>query len=178
MLRGRPVLRSRLLVALLGLAALGPGLWAQGTDLQHLFEDESLQSLIDKALQLNITAKVLPPGHEPGWNSASRKVTIPGRSVAVRLVGDNIRVEAVFTPYQEESGSILLLAQGQVWFSDLDGERTRYLTTFQSIPVSWGEKVLFFPLGVSPKLGDQKTFSIRLEVEVLPYKELLQAPLE
>jgi hypothetical protein len=169
---------ARALLTVFGFALLGSTAWGQTGDLESLFRDESLQSLIDKALQLNITAKVLPPGHEPVWNSASKKVTIPGRSVAVRLVGENIRVEAVFTPYQEEGGNMLLLAQGQVWFSEVKGEKTRYMTTFQSIPVAWGEKVLFFPLGISQNLGDQKTFTIRLEVEILPYKELLRAPAE
>jgi hypothetical protein len=176
--RRRLPARAHALLAVFGLAVLGSAAWAQTGDLESLFRDESLQSLIDKALQLNITAKVLPPGHQPAWNSASKKVTIPGRSVAVRLVGENIRVEAVFTPYQDESGNMLLLAQGQVWFSEVRGEKTRYLTTFQSIPVAWGEKVLFFPLGISHELGDQKTFTIRLEVEILPYKELLRAPVE
>lgn len=174
----RRLRRAVAILAVVGPALLGSAGWAQGSDLEGLFKDQSLQSLIDKALQLNITAKVLPPGHQPVWNSASKKVTIPGRSVAVRLVGENIRVEAVFTPYQEENGNMLLLAQGQVWFSEVQGEKTRYLTTFQSIPVSWGEKILFFPLGVASGLGDQKTFTIRLEVEILPYKELLKAPVE
>jgi len=178
LLRPRALGLALAALAALELAVLAPAAGAQTGDLESLFKDESLQSLIDKALQLNITAKVLPPDRAPVWNSASKKVTIPGRSVAVRLVGENIRVEAVFTPYQEENGHMLLLAQGQVWLSEVKGEKTRYLTTFQSIPVSWGEKVLFFPLGVSQGLGDQETFSIRLEVEILPYKELLKAPVE
>jgi hypothetical protein len=145
---------------------------AQEVDFDQLFKDPNLEALIDQALQLNITAKVLPPGQTPAWNSQSRKVTLPGRSVAVRLVGQNIRIDVVFTPYQEESGQVLLVAQGQVWLSEAPDHKTKYLTTIQSIPVSWGETVLFFPLGVTPDFSDQDTFAIRLEVEVLPYKEL------
>ena len=145
---------------------------AQEVDFDQLFKDPNLEALIDQALQLNITAKVLPPGQTPAWNSQSRKVTLPGRSVAVRLVGQNIRIDVVFTPYQEESGQVLLVAQGQVWLSEAPDHKTKYLTTIQSIPVSWGETVLFFPLGVTPDFANQETFAIRLEVEVLPYKEL------
>jgi len=148
---------------------------AQDNGLERFFEDEDLESLIDEALQLQITAKVLPPDQQPVWNSQSKKVTIPGRSVAVRLVGDNIRIDVVFTPYQEEGGN-LLVAQGQVWFSEAPNAKTTYLTTIQSIPVSWGEKVLFFPLGFSSELSKTSTFNIQLEVEIYPYRDLFRAP--
>jgi hypothetical protein len=149
---------------------------AQDNGLERFFEDEDLESLIDEALQLQITAKVLPPDQQPVWNSQSKKVTIPGRSVAVRLVGDNIRIDVVFTPYQEEGGNLLLVAQGQVWFSEAHNAKTTYLTTIQSIPVSWGEKVLFFPLGFSSELSKTSTFNIQLEVEIYPYRDLFRAP--
>ena len=149
---------------------------AQDNGLERFFEDEDLESLIDEALQLQITAKVLPPDQQPVWNSQSKKVTIPGRSVAVRLVGDNIRIDVVFTPYQEEGGTLLLVAQGQVWFSEAPNAKTTYLTTIQSIPVSWGEKVLFFPLGFSSELSNTSTFNIQLEVEIYPYRDLFRAP--
>jgi hypothetical protein len=149
---------------------------AQDNGLERFFEDEDLESLIDEALQLQITAKVLPPDQQPVWNSQSKKVTIPGRSVAVRLVGDNIRIDVVFTPYQEEGGTLLLVAQGQVWFSEAPNAKTTYLTTIQSIPVSWGEKVLFFPLGFSSELSKTSTFNIQLEVEIYPYRDLFRAP--
>ncbi len=164
----------RILVVLLfslGLLSLG----AQDNDLERFFEDEDLESLIDEALQLQITAKVLPPDQQPVWNSQSKKLTIPGRSVAVRLVGDNIRIDVVFTPYQEESGTLLLVAQGQVWFSEAPDAKTTYLTTIQSIPVSWGEKVLFFPLGFSSEFAEAPTFNIQLEVEIYPYRDLFRA---
>jgi hypothetical protein len=156
----------------LGLVSVG----AQDNGLERFFEDEDLESLIDEALQLQITAKVLPPDQQPVWNSQSKKVTIPGRSVAVRLVGDNIRIDVVFTPYQEEGGNLLLVAQGQVWFSEAPNAKTTYLTTIQSIPVSWGEKVLFFPLGFSSELSKTSTFNIQLEVEIYPYRDLFRAP--
>jgi len=165
----------RILVILLfalGLVFLG----AQDNDLERFFEDEDLEFLIDEALQLQITAKVLPPDQQPVWNSQSKKLTIPGRSVAVRLVGDNIRIDVVFTPYQEESGTLLLVAQGQVWFSEAPDAKTTYLTTIQSIPVSWGEKILFFPLGFSSEFSNASTFNIQLEVEIYPYRDLFRAP--
>ena len=168
------MIRRILVVVLLALGVVSVA--AQDTDLERLFEDEDLESLFEEALQLHITAKVLPPDEQPVWNSQSKKLTIPGRSVAVRLVGDNIRIDVVFTPYQETDGDLLLVAQGQVWFSEAPDAKTNYLTTFQSIPVTWGEKVLFFPLGFSNELAQASTFNIQLEVEIYPYKDLLTAP--
>lgn len=168
------MIRRVLLVILFALGLVSVA--AQDNGLERFFEDEDLESLIDEALQLQITAKVLPPDQQPVWNSQSKKVTIPGRSVAVRLVGDNIRIDVVFTPYQEEGGTLLLVAQGQVWFSEAPNAKTTYLTTIQSIPVSWGEKVLFFPLGFSSELSNTSTFNIQLEVEIYPYRDLFRAP--
>ena len=168
------MIRRILLVILLFLGLVCAG--AQDSDLERFFEDENLESLIDEALQLQITARVLPPDQQPVWNSKSKKVTIPGRSVAVRLVGDNIRIDVVFTPYQEDSGNLLLVAQGQVWFSEAPDSKTTYLTTIQSIPVSWGEKVLFFPLGFSSEFSEVSTFNIQLEVEIYPYRDLFRSP--
>lgn len=168
------MIRRILVVLLFTLGLFYAG--AQDNDLERFFEDEDLESLIDEALQLQITAKVLPPDEQPVWNSQSKKLTIPGRSVAVRLVGDNIRIDVVFTPYQEENGNLLLVAQGQVWFSEAPDAKTTYLTSIQSIPVSWGEKVLFFPLGFSSELSQASTFNIQLEVEIYPYKDLISVP--
>jgi hypothetical protein len=168
------MIRRILVVMLFTLGLISAG--AQDNGLERFFENEDLESLIDEALQLQITAKVLPPDQQPVWNSQSKKLTIPGRSVAVRLVGDNIRIDVVFTPYQEESGTLLLVAQGQVWFSEAPDSKTTYLTTIQSIPVSWGEKVLFFPLGFSSEFAEASTFNIQLEVEIYPYKDLLRTP--
>jgi hypothetical protein len=145
---------------------------AQDNELEQIFQNPNLQSLIDRALQLNITAKVLPPDESPAWNSMSQKVTLPGRSVAVRVVGENLRIDAVFTPYEEEDGTLVLVAQGQVWYSD--AAETRYMTSFQSVPVGLGEKVLFFPLGLSEPLSKKTTFTIQIEVEIYPYKQLLK----
>jgi hypothetical protein len=168
------MIRRILVIILFALGLLSVG--AQDNDLERFFEDEDLESLIDEALQLQITAKVLPPDQQPVWNSQSKKITIPGRSVAVRLVGDNIRIDVVFTPYEEEGGTLLLVAQGQVWFSEAPDAKTTYLTTIQSIPVSWGEKVLFFPLGFSSEFAKPPTFNIQLEVEIYPYRDLFRAP--
>jgi hypothetical protein len=154
------------------LAVAGLRAGAQGTELDRIFQDQDLESLIDQALQLNITAKVLPPGETPVWNSAGSKVTLPGRAVAVRLVGEKLHIDVVFTPYEEENGELLLVAQGQIWMAG--AQETRYFTTFKSVPVDIGEKVLFFPLGLSPRVQQADSFTLQIEVEIYPYRKLLE----
>jgi hypothetical protein len=166
------MIRPKLQAVVLLLAVAGLRAGAQSTELDRIFQDQDLESLIDQALQLNITAKVLPPGETPVWNSASSKVTLPGRAVAVRLVGDKLHIDVVFTPYQEENGELLLVAQGQIWMAG--AKETRYFTTFKSVPVDVGEKVLFFPLGLSPNMQQSDTFTLQIEVEIYPYRKLLE----
>jgi len=139
---------------------------------QEIELEEALRPILDKALQLNIIATVLPSGTEQEWNMQSSKLTIPGRSIAVKLLGENIRIFVVLTPYWQENGKLLLVAQGEVLLSEMAESEVKYLSTVKSIPISLGEKVLFFPLGVSQELP--KSFNIQLEIEILSYKDLLE----
>lgn len=139
---------------------------------QEIELEEALRPILDKALQLNIIATVLPTGAEQEWNMQSSKLTIPGRSIAVKLLGENIRIFVVLTPYWQENGKLLLVAQGEVLLSEIAESEVKYLSTVKSIPISLGEKVLFFPLGVSKRLP--KSFNIQLEIEILSYKDLLE----
>jgi len=139
---------------------------------QEIELEEALRPILDKALQLNIIARLLPPDAEQGWNMQSSKLTIPGRSIAVKLFGENIRIFIVLTPYWQENGKLLLVAQGEVLLSEMAESEVKYLSTVKSIPISLGEKVLFFPLGVPERL--HKSFNIQLEIEILSYKDLLE----
>ena len=139
---------------------------------QEIELEEALRPILDKALQLNIIARVLPPGEEQEWNIQSSKLTIPGRSIVVKLFGENIRIFIVLTPYWQENGKLLLVAQGEVLLSETAESEVKYLSTVKSIPISLGEKVLFFPLGVSKRF--RKSFNIQLEIEILSYKDLLE----
>jgi hypothetical protein len=155
---------------LLGLAVLQ----AHSQD-REIDPNEALQSLLSKALTITISARVLPPDaldDQAIWNAETEKLTLPGRPIKVRLDGDNVRIYLVVTPYIQESGEILLLAQGQVWLSEPTDKEVKYSSTFYSIPVTFGEKVLFFPLGVSSEEPRSKDFfNIELEIKIVPYKE-------
>lgn len=136
---------------------------------------EALQQLLSKALSVTISARVLPTDAQadaPIWNAASTKLTIPGRSIKVRLDGDNVRIYLICTPYLQEDGEVLLVAQGQVWLTQPTDKEVKYSSTFYSIPLSFGEKVLFFPLGLSNTEEQSKDFyNIELEIKIVPYEE-------
>jgi hypothetical protein len=136
---------------------------------------EALQQLLSKALSVTISARILPSDTQedtPIWNAESTKLTIPGRSIKVRLDGDNVRIYLICTPYLQEDGEMLLVAQGQVWLTQPTDKEVKYSSTFYSIPVSYGEKVLFFPLGLaSAEEQDKDFFNIELEIKIVPYAE-------
>ena len=68
---------------------------------------------------------------------------------------------------KKEDGKNILVAQGQVWVTTKD-EGILYYTSIQTIPIEYGERVFFFPLG--QKKDDQRA---RIEVQLVlsPYVE-------
>jgi len=134
---------------------------------------DALKALLDNALEVRISARILPANAEKeAWTAESTRLTIPGRSVKVRLEGDNVQIYLVCTPYRQENGDMLLVSQGQVWFTEPPEKTAKYFSTFSSIPVSYGEKVLFFPLGMSdPAVQDPGYFNIELEIVIVPYEK-------
>jgi hypothetical protein len=136
---------------------------------------EALQSLLANALQVTISARVLPSDEKPIWNAESTKLTLPGRSIRVRLDGENVRIYLICTPYVQDNGEVLLLAQGQVWFATPSDNEVKYSSTFSSIPVSFGEKVLFFPLGISDEEARQRgAVNVEVEIKIVPYDSAQQ----
>ncbi len=121
-----------------------------------------LPGLKEKAIVLNIVARIIERNENELWTSQNSKVTIPGRPVTIKLIGNNVVVLAQFTPYQQPDGKKFLLAQGQVWVDTKD-EGIRYQTTLQTIPIDYGEQIYFFPLGPKTKDG-QPQIEIRLEL--------------
>ena len=124
---------------------------------------------LKQVLSMNIEARISEFGEDAVWKVESSKHTIPGRSVSVKLVGENIVVLADFTPYVDTDSSIVLVAQAHVWISPQGGKPLEHFTALKSLPVRMGEKVLFFPLGVtSLEANSDNTYNIVLEIHVLP----------
>ncbi len=135
--------------------------------------DEMLRALLDQALSVNITARVVENGHVTVQSYELTRVTISGRAVRLRLEGGNLIVIAEFTPYESADG-ILLVAEGQILLRTPDDEEIQYMTSLRSIPIAVGERVLFYPLGRSTfdmdlTNDENSTLNIELEVEIHPY---------
>lgn len=127
--------------------------------------DDVVSALRDKALVLDLTAKVVNADADAPWAAESSKVTIPGRPVTIKLVGTNVVVAAQFTPYIKSDGSIILVAQGQIWAGTPE-TGVLYHTTMQTMILGYGERVYFFPLG---KSKDDSRATIEVQVEIYPY---------
>lgn len=142
-----------------------------GTAAQELSLEELLPGLKERAVVLDIVARVVEKNQQEVWNSVNSKVTIPGRPVGLKLVGANIVIAVQFTPYLRQNGNNVLVAQGQIWV-DIPNEGIRYQTTLQTIPLDFGEPIYFFPLG-SVHAEDEAHIEIQLELH--PYSSAAQA---
>jgi hypothetical protein len=120
-----------------------------------------------KGVTLDIVARVMEENGVEVWNQHNSKVTISGRPVGIRLVGDNVIVQVQFTPYFQSDGSGFLVVQGQIWTELPSGGGMHYRTTMKTTPLRFGEEVYFFPLGdVSSDKG-----RIEILVAANPYTE-------
>lgn len=145
--------------ALVYAAALGLSarLEAQEQPLPELFKD--------RALSVNIQARVVEGEQSAAWESASLRYTVPGNPVGVKLVGSNVVILVQITPFEDGKGGLVLVSQGQVWVRRGEGDLS-YRTTLDSVSVRYGEPVLFFPLGRDP--GGKAP--IRIEISVDRYR--------
>ena len=129
--------------------------------------EDALRSALDDQLEIKIGLSLTQPDRYTTWNTQQSELTIPGRSVNVGVTGSNIRIRAVFTPYLDDAGDLELVAQGQVWLDDGPEAPTRYVATYRSVPLSLGEKLLFFPLGIADGF---EAVTLKLEVEIVRYE--------
>ncbi len=135
--------------------------------------EETLKNLFDQSLRINIVARVIPEGAEPILNVERSQLTLPGHSVAVRFDGSNIRVRANLTPYLQNDGKLMLVAQGEVWVAEPTSaaKAVRYLSSIKSLPVSLGEKVFFYPLGLPDAVEGTNRFNLALEIQIVPVEQ-------
>lgn len=149
---------------------------AASINAQETFEFEgSVDELLSGALTVNINARIIDQDqNETVWTMDLTRVTISGRSVTVRLDGSNIAVVAEFTPYWEDDGQLMLVAQGSTWVTDGGGNRSPdYRTSFSTLPIQLGEPIVFLPLGETEVPVDTERFgrlNIELEINVERYQ--------
>lgn len=166
--------RPVLLATLFCLVVTVPVTTQSGPTLDDL--DRSLELLSEGVLQLHITARIVDQNQrETVWDMELSRVTIAGRAVSVRLDGSNITVVAEFTPYWDDEDTLVLVAQGQTWIhrNEENAEDVEYRTAFTTMPIEWGEPVLFLPLGTGKLPVETEAFgrlNIELEINVERYQ--------
>ena len=153
------------------LACLVAGMAAADSHAPSSIED-ALRSALDDQLEIKIGLSLTQPDQLTTWNTQQSELTISGRSVNVDVTGSNLRIHAVFTPYLDAAGGLELVAQGQVWLDDGPETPARYVATYRSVPLSLGEKLLFFPLGVADVAAE---VTLKLEVEIVRYQPAADA---
>ena len=135
--------------------------------------DEILKYLSDKVLSVHITARLLDEDQIIVWDAESSHITNMGKAINIRLVGSGVIIDSYITPFGNLDETLVLVANGEMWFSDQRQEGLRYESFIKSMPVKAGEKVIFFPLGVAVD-SQTNIYTVQLEIEILPYSEVLK----
>jgi len=137
------------------LAAAGLLVWSVGLHAQRL---EELPAFRERAIVLQIITKV-EQSNKKTWTASSSKVTIPGRPVNIKLVGENIVIEIQFTPFLKQ-GKYTLVAQSQIWI-DIPEKGVSYKTVSHSMAIDFKEPIVILPLGSNPA-SDNPTIELNL----------------
>lgn len=125
-----------------------------------------LSYIENKKLSINMTTRILGDENETIWHMDSSKITVSGEAVKVKLSGGNLIVIANITPYLNSDNTLFLVAKGEIFMTDsADSEEVKYYTTLKSLPVTVGEKVIFFPLGMAYD-SNSNFYSMEMEIQV------------
>ncbi len=135
--------------------------------------EKSLEELLKEALSIHIHASLSQDTRNVLWESEVVKLTIPGRPVTIHLKNDRARLSVHFTPYRKAEGGLILVAQSEIWLVQTAGSAEengiRYYTSMKSIPLNYGEQVLFFPLGKMDNLNNPEKLHVEMAVLISPY---------
>jgi hypothetical protein len=158
----------RTLLGSLFLIAAGATLSAQ--EMPSL--EDLLPGLKERAIIMEIVARIVEQNQEVVWDAENSRITIPGRPVGIKLVGANVVVAVQFTPYFRPDGNNILVAQGQIWI-EVPNQGLSYYTSMQTIPLEFGEQIYFFPLGQKESQDDKARIEIQLVLH--PYSNAEEA---
>lgn len=129
---------------------------------------ETLEYLREKALEVEIHARILGEDQESVWTTKTSEMTVSGKSVSITLEGENLKVVALLIPFLSDDNSIFLVAKGEVWIQEKPGEEKKYYSTVKSLPIQPGESVIFFPTGMLMDSENENIYTIELEIQVEP----------
>ena len=134
---------------------------------RQVSQDRAIPELRRRSLVINIDARVSENG-QTIWSETSRKITMQGTPIGMRLEGSNLMVTVQFTPYIRRNGNILV-AQVQLGITDPE-QGFSYHTSIQTIPFAFDDPIYFFPLGQAAGPS-----SIEIMLTVNPYRDSPEA---
>lgn len=143
---------------------------AGGICAQDVAVEDILEYLEDKAFTVHLVIRLLDANEVIVWDVEHTDVTVAGRALNVRLVGEDIVIDAFLTPFGSLESNLMIVAYGQLWFTGGPEEGVKYESFMKSLPVDPGERVIFFPLGVAVD-ADTNIYTIQLEIQLLPYQD-------
>jgi len=133
------------------------------------FDEETLKNLKD-LLKIEFAVNLIQPGEVSTWNEKKVKYTIPEHPVILKLEGTNFKFIGSFTPYIiPGTDKLMLIAASQMWFIDPSKKNMRYFTYIKSISFSFGEKIVFLPLGFTENYEKSDAHNIQIEIIIVPY---------
>lgn len=104
---------------------------------------------------------------EVNWGEPLAKSLPFAAPLDVRLVGKNVVALIQIVPIALRAEIVDLIVQGQVWVKMPD-DSLSYKTTLQSLSLTLGSRLFFYPLGVDAKTGTPIAVEIRVDRESKP----------
>lgn len=101
------------------------------------------------------------------WGEPLAKSLPFAAPLEVRLVGKNVVALIQIVPIALHAEIVDLIVQGQVWVKMPD-DSLSYKTTLQSLSLTLGSRLFFYPLGVDAKTGTPIAVEIRVDRELKP----------
>lgn len=135
---------------------------------QELELSEKHEELFKTILKMNIIVRIYKNQDKPLWNAEQSKLTIPGKSVTLKLESKELKVYGIFTPYKTND-NIVLLAQSQVILLPPLVDGLQYFNSVKTLVVTFNESIFFYPLGRKEHFSNSEGGDIEIELQLSPY---------
>ena len=132
-------------------------------------DDEKVYPVVEELYEIEVLLSLEQSNQLSIWYSKRSEETYLGQPVNVQIYGSNLRIDASFTPYKMKNEGLILVAQGQIWLSSNSNHPAQYVSTYRSMPISSGEKIFFYPLGISNEIKGEVI--VKLQVGLIASKK-------
>jgi hypothetical protein len=137
-------------------------------------QGENEKRLSENLIKLDFNIRLIQAEESYVWHQHAEKYTISGKAVSLKLKGANLRYLGYFTPFFLKENTIKLLIQGQIFLFSSSSKSFRYFSSMKTAFVNFGEKIVFYPLGmVKDETPEKKSanniYTIEIEILILPF---------